>query len=211
MVGTSERGAPPRVVALMGSYRKGGTIDTVVDEVLAGARQGGAETRKIDLVDWHVEFCRNCRECCTEPGSERGRCAQDDDVDGLLTALEQADAVVLAAPVNYGDVNALTRRFLERMIPYVYWPPERPAPVLRDRRRNKPALLVTSSAAPGLMTRLLARPLRTLREMAKLLGAKPVGSLVVGMAGGRGFRPDTRTLEKARERGRRLLGRGRRA
>ena len=33
-----------KVVAIVGSYRKGGTVDTAVDAVLAGAREHGAET-----------------------------------------------------------------------------------------------------------------------------------------------------------------------
>ena len=51
------------VTAIVGSYRKGGIIDTAVDEILAAAEQEGAEVAKIYLIDRHVEFCRNCRAC----------------------------------------------------------------------------------------------------------------------------------------------------
>ena len=178
-----------RVVALMGSYREGGTIDTIVDEVLEGARAAGASTEKIDLIEQRVEFCRNCRACTRAPGPERVPCAEhDDDVDALLARLEAADAIVLAAPVNFGDVNAVTRRLLERMVGYGYWPEGQAAPKLR-RRTGQPALLVSSSAAPGWMTRLFARPLKTLRHMARTMGARPVGSLVLGLMGAGGRAP----------------------
>ena len=36
-----------KVVAVVGTYRKGKTIDTAVDETLAGTREVGAETEKI--------------------------------------------------------------------------------------------------------------------------------------------------------------------
>lgn len=63
-----------KVVAIVGSYRKGGTVDTAVDAVLAGAREHGAETKKIYLIDQHIEYCRNCRSCTQDPGETRGKC-----------------------------------------------------------------------------------------------------------------------------------------
>ena len=56
---------PATVTAIVGSYRKGGIIDTAVDELLASAREEGAETAKIYLTDRQIEFCTNC----TGPGA----------------------------------------------------------------------------------------------------------------------------------------------
>ena len=52
-----------KIVAIVGSYRKGRTIDTAVSEVLRGAADRGAATEKIYLIDKHIEFCNNCRAC----------------------------------------------------------------------------------------------------------------------------------------------------
>jgi multimeric flavodoxin WrbA len=38
------------VVAIIGSYRRGGITDQAVDAVLEGARAGGARTEKIYLI-----------------------------------------------------------------------------------------------------------------------------------------------------------------
>ena len=43
-----------KVIGIVGSYRKGGIIDTSVSGVLQGAEQAGAETKKIYLLDKHV-------------------------------------------------------------------------------------------------------------------------------------------------------------
>ncbi len=170
-----------RVVGLMGSYRRGGTIDQAVTAVLEAARERGATTAKIDLLDQRIEFCRNCRTCCCEPGPERGKCVIEDDFDGVMRQLESADAIVIGAPVNFGDVNALTRRFLERMVGCYDWPWERYIPRARALGK-KPAVLVTSSASPGMLTRLIMHPFTTLKVMAKLLGARPIEKIVVGHA-----------------------------
>ena len=62
-----------KVVAILGTYRKGGTIDTAVEAILEGARAKRATTRTIYLTDHHLEFCTNCRRCVQEPGPERGQ------------------------------------------------------------------------------------------------------------------------------------------
>ena len=63
-----------KVVAIVGSYRKGGAIDTAVEAVLEGAREKGAQTHTIYLTDQHIEFCTNCRKCTQPPGEERVKC-----------------------------------------------------------------------------------------------------------------------------------------
>ena len=48
---------PKTIVAIVGSYRKGGVIDTAVDEILRAANDSGVQTSKIYLIDKHIEFC----------------------------------------------------------------------------------------------------------------------------------------------------------
>lgn len=201
----------PSIVALMGSYHRYGALDHALEEVLAGAREAGARTEKLVLLDQRIEFCMNCRACMAEPGAERGRCVIEDDLESVLRALEQADGIVLGSPVNHGDVNALTRRLLERMGGYAYWPDGAPAPRARDPRRDRPAVLVTTSAAPALLTRTLMRPLETLKRMASLVHARPVGSLVVGLAGGQEAETRPGPARRARALGRKLAARAARA
>ena len=95
---------------------------SVVDAVLAGARELGTETRKIYLIDQHIEYCRNCRSCTQNEGMERQSCVIQDDVAGILAEIERADTVVLASPVNFYNVTAIFRVFLERLLGCVYWP-----------------------------------------------------------------------------------------
>ena len=113
---------PRKILGIVGSYRKGGVTDTLADEVLAAARDKGAETEKIYLIDKHIEFCKNCRCCTQDPGPDRGECVIDDDMAGILEKFRESDGLVLAAPVNFFNVNAITRRFMERLVCFSYWP-----------------------------------------------------------------------------------------
>ena len=197
-----------KVLGIVGSYRKGGIIDSLVTEALSSAEKEGAETTKVYLVDQHIEFCRNCRQCAREPGSARGQCVHDDDMGKILTQHEQSDALVLGAPVNFFNVNAMTRRFMERLVCYAYWPwGTRGGPKMRVKSRGKKAVLITSSAMPATMGRLFTGAPRALRIMTKTMGAKPVASLFVGLiAADEHASPPAKALRKARNAGRRLVG-----
>ncbi len=194
---------PKRIVGIVGSYRKGSMIDSAVSEILSAAAQCGAEVSKIYLADAYVEFCTNCRSCTQEAGSSRGRCVINDDMHRILDQIDGSQGLVLGSPVNFGDVTALTKRFQERLVCHAYWP-WGTRPVLRNRKKDKKAVLVTSSAAPAFWGRLMFKSLGTLKRMAGILGAKPVGTLYVGLADEKDPKLPDRAVKKARMLGKRL-------
>lgn len=190
-----------RVVAIVGSYRKGGTTDTAVEAILEGARNKGAETRTFYLRDEHIEFCTNCRQCMQEPGPERGRCVQKDDLGPMLEEIEAADAIVLGSPVNCYNVTAIFRRMMERLVGAAYWPWGQNAPSARTKKMERKAVLVASSAMPGFLIPLATGAARALRLTAGMLGAKPVGNLWIGLVAGE---PHHTLSARIRERAQRL-------
>ena len=188
-----------KVVAILGTYRKGGTLDAAVEAILEGARARHAATSTIYLTDKHIEFCNNCRNCTQVPGPERGRCVQKDDLDAIIKEIEAADAVVLASPVNCGNATAIFRCFMERLIGYAYWPWGQPAPKARSRVRALKAALVATSAMPGFLIPLATGTRTALRTTAKILGAKPVAGLWIGLSAGEpDHKPSPRVLKRAR-------------
>ena len=165
----------------------------------------GAQTRTFHLTEQHIEFCRNCRECTQQPGVERGPCKQQDDLEAMLKEIEAADAVVLASPVNYYNVTAIFRRFLERLLGYRLLAMGTEWAQLRNKRQPRKAVLVAAAGMPGFLIPLTTGAARALRLAARMLGAKPVGKLWVGLAAGKA-RPalSARTLERARRLGMKL-------
>ncbi len=171
-----------KVVAIVGSYRKGGTVDTVVDAVLAGARERGADSNKIYLLDKRIEYCLNCRTCTQTKGEARGECAIHDDMAPILAEIESADAVVLGSPVNFYNVTAAFRTFLERLLGCVYWPWGQASPKPRSKSLPRKAVLIASCAAPGFLLPLTTGAPKALRLAANCLGARPVAKLWIGLA-----------------------------
>jgi NAD(P)H-dependent FMN reductase len=193
------------VVGIVGSYRKGGAIDTAVEAVLAGARERGAVTHTIYLMEQHIEFCQNCRACTQDPGQHRGQCPQNDDLEAILKEIDAADGVVLGSPVNYWNATALYRRFLERLLGAAYWPWGQAAPKARTKATPRKAVVVASSAMPGFLIPLTTGALRALKSGATMLGARTVGQMCLGLVS-QTPQPElsVRTLARARRLGRRL-------
>jgi len=170
-----------RIVAIVGSYRRGGTIDRLVDQVLESAAEQGASANKIFLLDHRIEFCTNCRNCTQVSGERRGACQLADDMDHILEEIRQADALVLGSPINFGTVTAVMKRFIERTICLAHWPWGTAAPAMRKKRRDKRAVVISSCAAPGFLGRLATSGVGLMKKAATVLGAKTIGTMMVGL------------------------------
>jgi multimeric flavodoxin WrbA len=171
-----------KILAIAGSYRKDGIIDQAIQIAARLAHERGAEVEVVQLRDCPIEFCRNCRECAQLPGDAPGECVLRDGMRDLVAKIEAADAFVLASPTNVYTVTALFKRFVERLVVYSYWPWGAPAPKLRKSRTTKKALVITSSAAPAPICSLFFGSVKGLKATAKLIGAKPVRTVCIGLA-----------------------------
>ena len=126
-------------------------------------------------------------------------------MEQILQEIEAADAVVLGSPVNCGNVTAIFRRFMERTIGFGYWPWGQNAPKWRGARPTRKAALVASSAMPGFFIPLFTGAATALRTTARIIGAKPVGTMWIGLAAGEPHHAiPSRTLARARRLGLRL-------
>ena len=171
-----------KVLAINGSYRDGGVTDKTVASVIENLEALGAEVEHVKLREFPIGFCRNCRQCMQQPGDAPGKCALNDGMAELITKIEAADAYILAAPTNFSSVTALFKRFAERLAVYGYWPWGKAAPVFRKSKMpKKPAIIISSCAAPGLMGRLTYNTTKSLKIAADTMGAKVVGSIVTGL------------------------------
>jgi multimeric flavodoxin WrbA len=153
-------------------------VDSLIDDL----RGLDVEVEHIKLRDHPIRFCMNCRECMQQPGVTPGTCVHNDGMAELIEKIEAADGYILAAPTNFYAVTAIFKRFAERLAVYGYWPWGKAAPVFRRARLpQKPALIVSSCAAPAWMGRLSYSTNKSMKVAAETIGAKVVGSMVTGL------------------------------
>ncbi len=92
------------VLGIVGSPRKEGRTNALVDAALQGAAARGAQVQRIHLIDYAI------RPFASQGGAADGVRFVPAELYDLC---EQADALVLGAPVYFGDINGLTKDFMD--------------------------------------------------------------------------------------------------
>jgi multimeric flavodoxin WrbA len=97
------------MLGIVGSPRRGGNTEILVDEVLAGAEEAGALTEKVILNELDIAPCQACDAC-----RKTGKCVQQDDMSKLLEQMGCSQVWVLGTPVYWWGPTAQFKAFLDR-------------------------------------------------------------------------------------------------
>jgi multimeric flavodoxin WrbA len=98
-----------KIVAIHGSPRKGNS-SAITDHLLLSAEEVGAKTKSFYLNKMTFRGCQACYACKTMSDS----CVLDDELAPVLDAILEADVVVLASPVYFGDITGQLKSFFDR-------------------------------------------------------------------------------------------------
>ncbi|MEW6555208.1 MAG: flavodoxin family protein [Actinomycetota bacterium] len=103
------------VLAFNSSPRKEkGFTAMVLERFMAGAASEGAVTETVYLAGKKIADCLGCTWCWFKTP---GVCRHKDDVPALHTKMLRADVVVHATPLYICNMNAIMKRFLDRIMP----------------------------------------------------------------------------------------------
>jgi multimeric flavodoxin WrbA len=100
-----------KIIGFSASPRKEGNTAWIVNKILEGAKEQGAETQSWYFSDLDINPCRSCYGC---KQGDRG-CIINDDMQKLYSAIEHADALVLGSPVYMGQMSAQAKIFTDRL------------------------------------------------------------------------------------------------
>lgn len=106
-----------KIIALDSSPRKRGISKTrlLLDALVSGMREAGAEVEDVRLRDKKVRLCVGCFTCWSKTP---GVCVHKDDMTAeLLPKWSEADIAVYASPLYHYTVNAAMKAFIERTLP----------------------------------------------------------------------------------------------
>ncbi len=106
-----------KVMAIIGSPRRGGNTELLVDRVIEGCRsRGNTEIEKVFIADRNIQYCSGCLTC-TFPPPGTGKCVLRDDMDVLIEKIRESDAFIFGTPNHMRTVTAPILNFLARMLP----------------------------------------------------------------------------------------------
>lgn len=105
-----------KVIAIMGSPRKGKNTDKILDKLLEGLKDSKyeVEIKKVYLRDLEIGHCIGCGYC-----EKTGKCFMNDGMNVLYDEFDGADGVVIASPVYFNSVNSITKAMIDRC--QAYW------------------------------------------------------------------------------------------
>lgn len=145
-----------KVIGFSGSTVKSGVVEKAMIKVLDAT---GQEYELVRLHTLNMKHCIGCVGC-----AHTNRCVLKDDVNDILGKIEQADAIVFGGLARFGQLNALTKVFIERLFPLFH------NNILKDK--------LVASVAGGLFDQnSVAEELSSVFQAYKM---EEVGSLSIG-------------------------------
>lgn len=181
-----------KIVALVGSPRKGGNTDLLVDAFIEGAEPAGAEVDKVYLNGLKIRGCQGCLACHKD-----GKCRQKDDMIDLHGRLLDADVWLLATPVYWWGPTAQIKTAIDRMYCLCF------GENLKKLQGKKVALITASADEPENATPHLVGMFRESFEFIKMEWA---GQLLIKAHEKGEVAKDKDSLVKARKLGEEVAG-----
>lgn len=98
-----------KVIGILGSPRRGGNNETLLDTALEGAKSAGAKTEKIILNDMNISPCQACGGC-----NQTGKCIIEDDFQKIYEKLKSSQYFIVASPVYFYGTSSQTKLMIDR-------------------------------------------------------------------------------------------------
>ena len=99
------------ILGINGSPRGANSMTMkLVEAVLEGAKEAGAETKLIDLCSLKIDYCDACGVCY-----KKGKCVHEDDFGQVYDEIMASEGLVLGSPVYFGLVTAQMKTLIDRM------------------------------------------------------------------------------------------------
>ena len=183
-----------KILGILGSPRKGGNSEILLQAFLQGAAAGGAAVEEVRLRELKISPCMEIYHCFKD-----GTCPIKDDMRELYDKLLAADVVALASPIFFYNVSALAKAMIDRT--QALW--ARRYVLKKDLGGNRQGVLLAVGATKG---RLLFVGVRlTAKYFFDALNVKYAAEILVRGADEKGaIQAQPQVLEQARDLGRRL-------
>ncbi len=98
-----------KILGLSCSPRKQGNTETLVSEVLEGAKAEGAEVELFSVSGKEIQPCDGCQSCITT-----GECRIDDDMQTVYQKLVEADGIIFGTPIYFYGMTAQAKAIMDR-------------------------------------------------------------------------------------------------
>jgi multimeric flavodoxin WrbA len=99
------------ILAINGSPRKKGNTSAILDAILAGAQEAGAETTHLLLDQLDLKGCMGCLSCREKPAF----CKRQDGLSSYLELMKNCDGIVVGCPIYMFHITGQMKLFVDRL------------------------------------------------------------------------------------------------
>jgi len=103
-----------KILALVGSPRKGSNTDILVEQVLKGCEVKGHAAEKLYLYDYEISPCIDCRNC--KKGDRV--CTVPDGMQEIYPKIQEADLLIFGTPLYWYSPAGQMKLFIDRLRPF---------------------------------------------------------------------------------------------
>ena len=113
------------LMAMIGSPRRGGNTDILVDKVIEGyLSKTSAQVEKLYITELKISYCTGCMSCTFPPPGTK-KCVIDDDMGSILERMTACDAFIFGTPNHMRTVSAPLLVLFSRMLPLMEFMPDK--------------------------------------------------------------------------------------
>jgi len=100
-----------KVIAFNGSPRAKGNTHTAIEIVTKPLIENGVEVEVIHVGNKVIRGCLACNQCAKNRDE---KCVIDDEVNGWIQKMKEADGIIIGSPVHYAGIAGTMKSFLDR-------------------------------------------------------------------------------------------------
>ncbi|MEW6410799.1 MAG: flavodoxin family protein [Nitrospirota bacterium] len=100
-----------KVVAFNGSPRKKGNTYNSIQVVFEELEKEGIETELVQLGGANIRGCKACYKCFE---NKDGKCSVDDDLNGFVQKMIEADGIIIGSPTYFSNVSTEVKALIDR-------------------------------------------------------------------------------------------------
>ena len=101
-----------KILVLNGSPHSKGNTAAMVEAFVEGAGENGHDIMVVPVCSKEISGCKACEYCHTKGN---GKCIQQDDMQEIYPALNEAEMIVLASPVYYHSLTGQLQCAINRI------------------------------------------------------------------------------------------------
>ena len=159
-----------KVLGIMGSPRRQGNTDILLDKALEGAVEAGAEVEKVLVSKLKISPCLEIYACLKD-----GNCSIKDDMQLLYKKLLEADHIIFASPVFFYGITSQAKAIIDRC--QALWVGRHVLDMGKDDKRVRRGAFISVGATQG--NKLFDGAILTVKYFFDAVGVKYSGDLLV--------------------------------